>query len=128
MDYAAQLGEQPFIDPTASVIESRLGRYTEVLERSRLVRSELGDYSYLMEDCQWFPAGSASSPTWPPTAGSIPATTPWASQLHHFTYRSAKYGLGRTTPRSSPGAANQVVVGNDTWIGHGPASSPGHGG
>src|SRR5699024_9447440 len=45
-----KLSEKPFVDPSAIVRDSRLGRYTEVRERTRFIESELGDYSYIVED------------------------------------------------------------------------------
>ena len=54
-----KLGEQPLIDPTAQVRDSRLGRYTEVGARTRLLESTLGDYSYLGENCDMIVIKSA---------------------------------------------------------------------
>jgi len=45
-----KLGEKPYIDPTARVSNSTLGRYTEVSERCRIDEVEMGDYSYVMQD------------------------------------------------------------------------------
>jgi len=45
-----KLAAQPLIDPTAQVRASTLGRYTEVGARTRLLESELGDYSYIVND------------------------------------------------------------------------------
>ena len=45
-----KLGETPFISPTASVNKSMLGRYTEVSDRCRIDETEIGDYSYIMQD------------------------------------------------------------------------------
>ncbi|HUH49855.1 MAG TPA: acetyltransferase, partial [Mycoplana sp.] len=46
-----KLSETPLIDPTAKVTDCTLGRYTEISVRSRISETELGDYSYIMEDC-----------------------------------------------------------------------------
>ena len=46
-----KLSETPLVHPTAQVTNSTLGRYTEIGERSRFHDSELGDYSYLVQDC-----------------------------------------------------------------------------
>src|SRR5262245_44019395 len=45
-----QLGLDPLVHPTASVRDSRLGRYTEVGARTSVIESELGDYSYIVND------------------------------------------------------------------------------
>ena len=46
-----KLSETPLIHPTAQVEDSTLGRWTEIAERSRVAECELGDYSYMMQDC-----------------------------------------------------------------------------
>ena len=46
-----KLSETPLVHPTARVENSTLGRWTEIAERSRVSESELGDYSYMMQDC-----------------------------------------------------------------------------
>lgn len=43
-----KLGLEPCIHPTASVVNSTLGRFTEIRERSRLDEVEFADYSYIM--------------------------------------------------------------------------------
>lgn len=45
-----KLGLEPCIHPTASVVNSTLGRFTEIRERSRLDEVEFADYSYIMQD------------------------------------------------------------------------------
>lgn len=87
-----KLGLEPCIHPTASVVNSTLGRFTEIRERSRLDEVEFADYSYIMQD------GSI----WCATVGKfvniaaavrINATNhpTWRATLHHFTYRAPMY-------------------------------------
>ena len=45
-----KLGIAPLVHETARVVNSTLGRYTEVADRCRLEEVELGDYSYIMQD------------------------------------------------------------------------------
>jgi acetyltransferase-like isoleucine patch superfamily enzyme len=47
---AAALCEHPTIDSTARVRDSRLGRYTEVGARTSVIETEMGDYSYVVND------------------------------------------------------------------------------
>ena len=42
----------PLIHPTAEVRDSRLGAYTEVGARTRLLEVALGDYSYIVNDSE----------------------------------------------------------------------------
>ena len=46
------LGPAPLIDPTAKVERCALGRYTEVGARTSLIETELGDYSYVVNDAE----------------------------------------------------------------------------
>lgn len=123
-----KLSIQPLIHETASVTDCQLGRYTEIAERSRISETEIGDYSYLMEDCSvWCAtigkfANIASSVRINATNHPV-----WRPTLHHFTYRAGDYW---------PDAANEedffqwrrqhrVVIGHDVWIGHGATVLPG---
>jgi phosphonate metabolism protein (transferase hexapeptide repeat family) len=122
-----KLGIEPSIHPSASVVNSTLGRYTEVHERSRLDEVEFGDYSYVMQD------GSI----WCATIGKfvniaaavrINATNhpTWRATLHHFTYRAPMY-WDDAEPDHDLFAwrrQNRVTIGHDVWIGHGATILP----
>lgn len=41
-----RLSEAPLIDPSATIVDSTLGRYTEVGARCTVAHSTMGDYSY----------------------------------------------------------------------------------
>ena len=45
-----KLSVTPFVDPSASLKEARLGAYTEVGARTKLLEVDLGDYSYVVND------------------------------------------------------------------------------
>lgn len=123
-----KLGTTPLVHETARVVNSTLGRYTEVADRCRLDEVELGDYSYIMQD------GSV----WCATVGKfaniaaavrINATNhpTWRPTLHHFTYRAADYFDGADNDHDffAWRRGNRVVIGNDVWIGHGATVLPG---
>ena len=112
-----KLSETPLVDPTARVTDSRLGRYTEIAERCRISETELGDYSYIMED------GSV----WCATIGKfaniassvrINATNHpmWRATLHHFTYRSSWYFEDAEDDPEffAWRASTPIVIGHDT--------------
>ncbi len=123
-----KLGPGPFIHPTASITNSKLGRYTEIQERSRLDEVEFGDYSYIMQD------GSI----WCATIGKfvniaaavrINATNhpTWRATLHHFTYRAPMYWDDAEADHDlfAWRRQNRVTIGHDVWIGHGATILPG---
>ncbi|MFN3362619.1 MAG: DapH/DapD/GlmU-related protein [Allorhizobium sp.] len=123
-----KLGVAPLIHETARVVNSTLGRYTEVADRCRLEDVEMGDYSYIMQDGSIWCAtvgkfaniaaavriNATNHPTWRPT-------------LHHFTYRAADYFDGAENDHDffAWRRDNRVVIGNDVWIGHGATVLPG---
>jgi phosphonate metabolism protein (transferase hexapeptide repeat family) len=116
------LGREPFIAPSASITDSRFGQYTEVQQGSELIDVELGDYSYVMENCALAHCrigkfvNIASSVRINP--GNHP--TDWVSQ-HHCQYRRSMYGFGEQDDLAffQWRARQQVEIGHDTWIGHG---------
>jgi phosphonate metabolism protein (transferase hexapeptide repeat family) len=123
-----KLGLEPLIHETARVVNSKLGRYTEVADRCRLDEAELGDYSYIMQDgAVWCATigkfaniaaavriNATNHPTWRPT-------------LHHFTYRAADYFDGAENDHDffTWRRENRVTIGHDVWIGHGSTILPG---
>ncbi len=117
-----KLSQEPFIAPEASITNSRFGRFTEVQKHSVLSDVELGDYSYVMENCSLTHcrigkfANIASSVRINP--GNHP--TDWVS-LHHCQYRRTKYGFDEQDDKAffEWRAIQRVEIGHDTWIGHG---------
>lgn len=123
-----KLGLEPLVHDTAKVVNSTLGRYTEVADRCRLEEVEMGDYSYIMQDgAVWCATigkfaniaasvriNATNHPTWRPT-------------LHHFTYRAADYFDGAENDHDffSWRRDNRVTIGHDVWIGHGATVLPG---
>jgi phosphonate metabolism protein (transferase hexapeptide repeat family) len=123
-----KLGLEPLVHETARVVNSTLGRYTEIADRCRLDEVEMGDYSYIMQDgAVWCATigkfaniaasvriNATNHPTWRPT-------------LHHFTYRAADYFDGAENDHDffSWRRDNRVSIGHDVWIGHGATVLPG---
>ncbi len=122
------LSTVPLIDPTAAVTESRLGRYTEVGARTKLLEVDLGDYSYVVNDSDIAYAGIGKF-------CSIAAMTrinPGNHPMHrvtqaHFSYRASAYfpGAEDETEFFAWRRAHRVTFGHDVWIGHGAIVLPG---
>jgi phosphonate metabolism protein (transferase hexapeptide repeat family) len=116
------LSTTPLIHPTAEVRDSRLGAYTEVGARTRLLEVALGDYSYIVND-------SEAAYTTVGKFCSIAAMTRINPGNHpmgratqsHITYRASAYFPGERDEEEffAWRRASLVVVGHDAWIGHG---------
>jgi phosphonate metabolism protein (transferase hexapeptide repeat family) len=124
---AKNLGDAPDIHRTASVRDSRFGRYCEVGARTKVAESTFGDYSYVVNDSEiiYTQVGKFCS-----IAAHVrinPGNHPLDRvMLSHVSYRSSAYGLGPDDPgffdwrRASP-----VTLGHDVWVGHGAVVLPG---
>ena len=122
------LGHEPLIDETARVNVSRLGRYTEVGPRTLISECDVGDYSYVVQDCEIIYAQIGKFVSIASHVRVNPGNHPMerASQSH-FTYRASAYFDGEPDEdgfferrRRSP-----VTIGHDVWIGHGAVILPG---
>ena len=128
MNAMKKLGDTALIDPTASVSESTLGRYTEVGARTKFVESTLGDYSYIVNDGDVIYSHIAKFCSIAAMVRINPGNHPmWRASQSHFTYRASAYFDDAEDDadffnwrRSHP-----VTIGNDVWIGHGAVVLPG---
>jgi phosphonate metabolism protein (transferase hexapeptide repeat family) len=117
-----KLGPEPLIDPTAKVACCRLGRYTEVGPRTSLLETELGDYSYIVNDADVAYTRIGKFCSIAAHTRINPGDHPmWRVSQSHFTYRASAYFAGEADEaaffdwrRSRP-----VAIGHDVWIGHG---------
>jgi phosphonate metabolism protein (transferase hexapeptide repeat family) len=117
-----RLGPAPLIDATASVERCTLGCYTEVGARTSLIETELGDYSYIVNDCDAIYARIGKFCSIAAHVRINPGDHPMERvSQHHFSYRASAYFAGAEDEpaffdrrRSRP-----VVIGHDVWIGHG---------
>lgn len=123
-----RLSETPLIHPSANVVESTLGRYTEIGANCSVSRSTMGDYSYCVENTQ------IAYTTIGKFANIAAHVRIYASMhpmerasLHHFSYRSAWYFDGESDDQDffDWRAGQGISIGHDTWIGHGAVVMPG---
>lgn len=122
------MSEAPDIDATAVVRASDFGRYTYFGPRGYMADSVFADYSYAMGDNQIAHADVGKFCNIATGVRINPSNHPWwRATLHHFTYRSASYGVADHDDREifQWRADDRVVIGPDVWIGHGAIIMPG---
>ncbi|HUJ99823.1 MAG TPA: chloramphenicol acetyltransferase [Stellaceae bacterium] len=124
----AGMTEGPMIHPTALVKASRMGPWTVLGPRSRLLESDFRDYAYAVQDCDIFNADIGKFCNIAAAVRINPTNHPMerASQ-HHFTYRSRSHHLGAEDDATvfAWRRAHRVAIGPDVWIGHGAILMPG---
>jgi phosphonate metabolism protein (transferase hexapeptide repeat family) len=122
------LSEQPTVDPSAKVVASSLGVWTQVAHDVKFYQSTLGDYSYIMQHSQVMQTqigkfcSIASFVRLNP--GNHPLERPTS---HHMTYRAKQYGFSDSddTEFFAWREAHPVHIGHDVWIGHNVTVLPG---
>jgi hypothetical protein len=124
-----RLGLEPFVDPTASVRDCRLGAYTKVGARTTLAEVEMGDYSYVVHDAQIIYATIGKFCSIASHTRINPGNHPLDRvALNHFTYRASAYGLGPDEAGFFDWRrGDRVTLGHDVWLGHGVVVLPGIG-
>ncbi|MFU1478264.1 chloramphenicol acetyltransferase [Roseovarius sp. C7] len=126
--------DRPRIGAGSEVVNSQMGRFVALGEGTRLLNSTMGDYSYTdrYADIANSEIGKFSNIASFARIGPTDHPLDRAS-LHHFLYRSADYweGVENDDAFFAHRASRQVVIGHDTWIGHGAMVMPevtiGHG-
>jgi phosphonate metabolism protein (transferase hexapeptide repeat family) len=123
-----KLSTNPLIDPSAVVTQSKLGLYTEVGARTKLLEVTLGDYSYVVNDSDIAYASIGKFTSIAAMTRINPGNHPVqrASQAH-FTYRASTYFDGARDEAEffAWRRDHHVKVGHDVWIGHGAIVLPG---
>jgi phosphonate metabolism protein (transferase hexapeptide repeat family) len=123
-----RLSETPWIDPTATVKNSTLGKYTEVGAGCHVANSSLDDYSYCVENTQIAYARIGKFANIAAHVRIYASRHPMdLASLHHFTYRSSWYFEDEPDNQAffDWRAEHAISIGHDTWIGHGAVIMPG---
>jgi phosphonate metabolism protein (transferase hexapeptide repeat family) len=117
-----RLGAKPLIHETAVVRDSRFGKFVKIGARTTVVESEVGDYSYAVNDCEIVYAEIGRFVSIGALVGINPADHPLerAAQAH-FTYRSWQYfeDVADEAEEFDRRRARRVSIGHDVWIGRG---------
>jgi phosphonate metabolism protein (transferase hexapeptide repeat family) len=122
------LSTTPLIHPMADVRNSRLGAYTEVGARTRLLEVALGDYSYIVNDSEVAYTTFGKFCSVAAMTRINPGNHPMARATQsHVTYRASAYFPGERDEEEffAWRRASPVVIGHDVWIGHGAIILPG---
>jgi phosphonate metabolism protein (transferase hexapeptide repeat family) len=123
-----QLSLTPSVDPTAKLVKTELGAYTEVGARTMLQEVSMGDYSYVVNDSQitYTSIGKFCS------IAAMTRINPGNHPTHratqaHFTYRASAYFPGEDDDAEffDWRRSHHVTFGHDVWIGHGAVILPG---
>ncbi|TKI07754.1 DapH/DapD/GlmU-related protein [Martelella alba] len=122
-DYA-----QPKIGNNVILNQTRLGNYVHLADDAILEEVEIGDYSYTAGHNQICYATIGRFVSIASYVRINPGNHPTYQRIaqHHFTYRSADYGMGENDEaifhwrREHP-----VTIGHDVWIGHNAVIMPG---
>jgi hypothetical protein len=125
---ASALGERPTVHPTADVRAARLGRYTEVGERTSLIESAMDDYSYVVNDSDIIYTEIGKFCSIAAHTRINPGNHPtWRATQAHWTYRSSRYFPGESDDAEffAWRRAHPCRIGHDVWIGHGAIILPG---
>jgi phosphonate metabolism protein (transferase hexapeptide repeat family) len=122
------LSTTALVDPTAEIHDSRLGAYTEVGARTKLLEVTMADYSYVVNDSDLAYTTIGKFCSIAAMTRINPGNHPMerASQSH-FTYRSSAYFDGERDEGEffAWRRAHPVAIAHDVWIGHGAIVLPG---
>ncbi|MDX2204305.1 MAG: chloramphenicol acetyltransferase [Hyphomicrobiaceae bacterium] len=123
-----KLSISPTIDPTAQVRDCTFGRYTEVGARTTIAESEMGDYSYVVNDSNIIYTTIGKFVSIAAMTRINPGNHPMqrATQAH-FTYRASSYFEGAADEAGffDWRRSFRISIGHDVWIGHGAIVLPG---
>ena len=125
---AVSLSLAPTLAVSAIVKDCRFGRYTQLGEQSRMENCLLDDYAYVQPFCDLMSADIGKFANIASMVRINPGFHPMEyPTLHHFTYRPTMYGMAEADESDffAWRRRQRVVIGHDTWIGHGAVIMPG---
>ena len=115
------LGKTPYIHDDCQIAESVFGSFTEIGKGSRVLNSQLGDYSYCERYCDIANAQIGKFSNIASFVRIGPTDHPMdRASMHHFQYRSRDYWPDKTHDEAflAYRASRTTHVQHDTWIGH----------
>ena len=121
-------GSEPLLEEDVTLINVKLGFYTQIQAHSVLNDVCFGDYSYCAGYNQIYYAQIAKFCSIASFVRINPGNHPAYTRVaqNHFTYRSEMFGLGEDDATIFAWRKEQSVkLGNDVWIGHNAVIMPG---
>ena len=128
MGMAGELGLEPLVHDGATILRSKLGRYTEVGARTSVADSDMGDYSYIANDSDVINSTLGKFCSIAAHVRINPGNHPMERATQsHFTYRASRYFPGEADEAAffEWRRSHAVTIGHDVWIGHGAVILPG---
>lgn len=122
-----QLGDEPFIDPSATIHDSQIGSWTEIGPNCVIAESQFGDYSYAAGDVSIIYATVGKFCSIASHVRINPGNHPTDRVTqHHMTYRRQQYGFGTDEEAFFDWRRKyHCTIGHDVWLGHGAIIMPG---
>lgn len=117
-----KISAEPLIHETSYLINSYVGCWTSIGPTNKIVESEIGDYTYTMDDVtiNYAKIGKFTSIASHVCINPVNHPMDRVTQ-HHITYRRLSYGFAETDDDQifNWRRTNRVTIGHDVWIGHG---------
>ncbi|MDX2163193.1 MAG: acetyltransferase [bacterium] len=123
-----RLSAAPSIHPTARIVDSHLGAYTEIGAHSLLIETTFDDYSYTAGDADIIYSTVGKFCSIASHVRINPGNHPMDRVTqHHMTYRRTMFGFGDSDDAAffAWRRAHACTVGHDVWIGHAAILMPG---
>ncbi|WP_158737051.1 DapH/DapD/GlmU-related protein [Alteribacillus sp. YIM 98480] len=122
------LSEKPNLHESSTVLNSRLGTWTDIGPNSLVQDSIIGDYTYTDGDVNIIYANIGKFCSIASHVRINPGNHPmWRVSQHHMTYRRVQYQFGNTDDQEifNWRKEHEVTIGHDVWIGHNAIIMPG---
>ena len=116
------LGTEPVIHSEVKISGSDIGQWTEIGERTDIVESSIGDYSYCAGYNSIYYATVGKFCSIATFVRINPGNHPMDRVIqHHCTYRRRQYGFAQADDAAffDWRRSSHCRIGHDVWIGHG---------
>lgn len=116
-----KLGLEPYVDASARVRDSHLGKYVYIGAGSTINKSTVGDYAHIGCGCDMFASEIGKFASVATEVRINPVQHPTYDRVvqSHITYRRALYGFGENDAEFFAWReSRRATIGHDVWIGY----------